>query len=170
MSLRYAVVDVETTGFSPSDDRVVEVACVLLDAGFRQIGEFASLVDPQRPIPRRATEVHGIRARHVVGAPTLAQLEPRLRALTAGAVVVAHNAAFDRRFLTCLADREWLCTLRLARRAFPGAPNFRNQTLRTYLGIDDPRLRDLSAHRAYADVLVTAGVLRACLGALDRAS
>jgi DNA polymerase III epsilon subunit-like protein len=63
-----------------------------------------------------------------------------------------------------------LCTLRLARRAFPNAPAYGNQFLRSYLGIDDPRLRGQAAHRAYADVLVTAGVLRACLLKLPEAA
>jgi DNA polymerase III epsilon subunit-like protein len=170
MTTRYAIVDVETTGFSPREDRVVEVACVVIDARLREIGTFASLVDPGRPIPPYATAVHGIRDRDVVGAPALEALAPRLRALTAGATVVAHNVAFDRRFLTCLEDREWLCTLRLARRVFPRAPAYANQALRDYLGIDDPRLRGRAAHRAFADALVTAGVLRACLAQLQVAS
>ena len=170
MDIRYAIVDVETTGFSPREDRVVEVACVVLDGALREVASFSSLVDPGRPIPAYATAVHGIRDRDVAGAPSLAALRPRLRELTAGATVVAHNAVFDRRFLTCLEDREWLCTLHLARRAFPHAPAYKNQALRTYLGIDDPRLRGRTAHRAYADVIVTAGVLRACLTRLRLAS
>jgi DNA polymerase-3 subunit epsilon len=167
---RYAIVDVETTGFSPRDDRVVEVACVVVDGLFREVASFASLVDPGRPIPHYATRVHGICDRDVAGAPPLDALVPQLRDLTAGATVVAHNASFDRRFLDFLEDREWLCTLRLARRAFPNAPAYGNQFLRSYLGIDDPRLRGQAAHRAYADVLVTAGVLRACLLKLPEAA
>jgi DNA polymerase-3 subunit epsilon len=170
MDVRYAVVDVETTGFSPREDRVVEVACVLLDARLRIAGGFSSLVDPGRPIPHYATGVHGISDADVCGAPALAALVPRLRAATAGATVVAHNASFDRRFLDCLADREWLCTLKLARAAFPEAPAYGNQFLRRYLNIHDPRLRGRAAHRAYADALVTAGVLRACLARLPVAS
>jgi DNA polymerase III epsilon subunit-like protein len=170
METRYAIVDVETTGFSPRDDRVVEVACLLVDARFRELASFATLVDPGRPIPPHATAVHGIRDCDVTGAPTLDSLASWLRALTAGATVVAHNATFDRRFLTCLEDREWLCTLRLARRAFPDAPAYGNQVLRRYLGVDDPRLAGRAAHRAFADVLVTAGVLRACSSRLQLAS
>jgi len=60
MDVRYAVVDVETTGFSPREDRVVEVACVLLDTRLQIAGGFSSLVDPGRPIPQYATGVHGI--------------------------------------------------------------------------------------------------------------
>jgi DNA polymerase-3 subunit epsilon len=170
MGTRYAIVDVETTGFSPRDDRVVEVACVVVDGNFRDLESFTSLVDPGRPIPWYATDVHGIRDRDVAGAPTLDELSGRLRRLTAGATVVAHNASFDRRFLPCLEDREWLCTLKLARRTFTEAPAFGNQVLRRYLGIDDPRLHGRAAHRAFADALVTAGVLRACLTRLRRAS
>jgi len=116
MEGRYAIVDVETTGFSPREDRVVEVACVVLDGALREVAAFSSLVDPGRAIPHYATAVHGIRDRDVAGAPALASLRGRLRALTAGTTVVAHNASFDRRFLDCLDDREWLCTLKLPRR------------------------------------------------------
>ena len=160
---RYAVVDVETTGFSPRDDRVVEVACVVVDANCRTLAEFVSLVDPGRAIPAFATGIHGIGDTDVAGAPRLDELAATLRALTAGAAVVAHNASFDRRFLPFLDDRRWLCTLWLARRYVPEAPRFSNQALRAHLGIRDPRLNEREPHRAYADAIVTVGILRACL-------
>jgi len=163
---RYAVVDVETTGFSPSADRVVEVACVVIQNG-RVVERWSSLVDPCRPIPWRATDVHGITDADVAGAPTYAQIEGELFALCDGATVVAHNAAFDLSFLTALRARPVLCTLALARRAFPHAPDHKNQTLRAYLGIDaDPAVRSLGAHRALADAEVTAAILVRCLDAL----
>ena len=161
MAREFAVIDVETTGFSFRNDRVVEVACLRLDAHFRPVAQFESLVDPERAIPAHATRIHGIVDRDVAGAPTLQQLTPWLRALTSGTTLVAHNAPFDRGFLAFLGERDWLCTVRLARRAFPGAPSYRNQDLRAYLRLDDePRFAGLGAHRAFADVTVTAEVLR----------
>lgn len=165
---RYAVVDVETTGFSPLHDRVVEVACVLISEG-RVERRWSTLVNPGRPIPWRATGVHGIDDDDVAAAPSLAEVEPSLLALCYGATVVAHNAAFDLSFLTMLHAHQSLCTLALARRAFPHAPNHKNQTLRRYLGIDrDPLLRGLEAHRALADAQVTAAILLRCLAQLSR--
>jgi len=163
---RYAVVDVETTGFSPASDRVVEVACVIVQDGHVE-HRWSSLVDPGRPIPWRASEVHGITDEDVAQAPSFAEVERELVALCADATVVAHNASFDLGFLTALQPRPHLCTLALARRAFPHAPNYKNQTLRRYLEVDrDPMLRGLEAHRALADALVTAAILLRCLARL----
>ena len=165
---RYAVVDIETTGFSPTADRVVEVACVVIQDG-RVERRWSSLVDPERPIPWRATQVHGITDDDVAQAPSFAEVERELVALCTGATVVAHNATFDLSFLTALQAQPRLCTLALARRAFPHAPNHKNQTLRRYLEIDrDPMLCGLEAHRALADALVTAAILLRCLSRLAR--
>jgi DNA polymerase-3 subunit epsilon len=168
---RYAVVDVETTGFSPTGDGVVEVACVLLQNG-RVERRWSSLVNPGCPIPIRATDVHGITDDDVAQSPALADLEGELMVLCAGATIVAHNASFDLGFLTMLRSQPVICTLALARRAFPHAPNHKNQTLRAYLDIDrDPMLRGLQAHRALADAQVTAAILLRCLAQLgDRAA
>ena len=167
---RYAVVDVETTGFSPTTDRVVEVACVVVQSG-RIETRWSTLVNPKRAIPMRATAVHGITNVDVADAPTLRSLKRQLLALCEGATVVAHNAQFDLSFLTALQGHPRLCTLALARRVFPHAPNHKNQTLRSYLGIDrDPLLRNLEAHRALADAQVTAAILQRCLAKLGQRS
>jgi DNA polymerase III epsilon subunit family exonuclease len=167
---RFAVVDIETTGFSPTSDRVVEVACVIVQDG-RVERRWSSLVDPERPIPWRATDIHGITDDDVAQAPAFADVERELIALCAGAIVVAHNASFDLSFLTALQGQPHLCTLALARRAFPHAPNHKNQTLRRYLEIDrDPMLRGLEAHRALADAQVTAAILLRCLARLALAA
>lgn len=163
MALHYAVVDVETTGIDARRDRVVEVACVVVDRAGRLLREFASLVDPGIPIHPAAQAVHGIRDDDVRYAPRLDELEALLLHFTADAVVVAHNAAFDRAFLPCLAARPWLCTMRFAKHMFPEAPRYANQALREFLRIDDPRLAGRQAHRALADALVTSHILAACL-------
>lgn len=164
--MRYAVVDVETTGFSPSADRVVEMACVLVE-GRSIVGTWSTLVDPECPIPPYATRVHGITDEDVAGAPSFALAQRRLRQLCRGSTVVAHNAAFDLSFLPKLRALPSLCTVRLARRAFPNAPNYKNQTLRTYLRLDrDPALAQFVAHRALADAMVTANILLHCLDVL----
>ncbi len=159
---RFAIVDVETTGVNPARDRVVEVACLVIDAG-RTAAEYVALVDPKIPISRAAAAVHGLCDADVAGGPELGDLIPQLKLLTEGATIVAHNASFDRAFLPFLAQQKWLCTRRLAMHVFPDAPRFSNQGLREYLRIADPRLEGLRPHRALADVLVTCNVLSACL-------
>ena len=100
----FAVVDVETTGFSPQRDRVVEVAVVLVDGSGAVETEFATLLDPARdPGP---THVHGITEAMVTGAPTYADVHPYLAHLFSGRVVVGHNIVrFDLPFLAAEAAR-----------------------------------------------------------------
>src|SRR5437868_8863998 len=77
---RYAVIDIETTGFNPRTDEVVEVAVVQVDAD-AIVGHWASLVKPSISIPYRATEVHGICDRDVACAPSLQQVIPKIQQL-----------------------------------------------------------------------------------------
>ena len=94
----FAVVDVETTGFDPEEDRIVEVAVVVLDPAGREVTSFRSLVDPGRdPGP---THIHGITASMVAGAPTFSAIWSALTALLSGRAVVGHNVdRFDLAFL-----------------------------------------------------------------------
>src|SRR5580658_9570325 len=111
---RYAVVDVETTGFSPAADRVVEVACVLVD-GSRVVDRWATLVNPGMPIPARATAIHGITDEMVAGAPSLLSALAELRRRCWGRLLAAHHAQFDLSFLRSPGIGTALCTMRLAR-------------------------------------------------------
>ncbi|MEU5690631.1 exonuclease domain-containing protein [Actinosynnema sp. NPDC020468] len=122
----YAVVDVETTGFAAGgSDRVVEVAVVQLDRDGNQTGEWCTLLNPGRDLGPQ--HVHRISARDVWHAPTFAQAAGALSARLAGRVLVAHNLAFDARFLAAEFRRvgvdlevSGLCTMTLARRFLPG--------------------------------------------------
>lgn len=93
----YAVVDVETTGLSPRQHRVVAVAVVLLDDGQRVEHEWAALVHPQGPVG--ATHIHGILDADVAEAPTFDAVVPQLVPLLRGRVLVGHNVSFDSAFL-----------------------------------------------------------------------
>jgi DNA polymerase-3 subunit epsilon len=115
-----AVIDVETTGLSPTTDRIVELGVVLLDDRGEVEAEFETLLNPGRDVG--PTHLHGIRAADVVEAPTFADVAPYLASLLAGRVVVTHNALFDLRFLAREFARAGvqvdlsptLCTMRLA--------------------------------------------------------
>ena len=94
----FAVVDLETTGFSPQQERIVEVAVVVLGADGVEQDTFCTLVDPERdPGP---THVHGITGAMLEGAPTFAEVHPYIADLLSGRVVVGHNVdRFDLAFL-----------------------------------------------------------------------
>jgi DNA polymerase III subunit epsilon len=94
----FAVIDVETTGFSPEDERIVEVGVVILDPEGEEVRSFTTLIDPHRdPGP---TEVHRISVPMLEGAPTFEMVHPYLAEQLSGRVVVGHNVdGFDLPFL-----------------------------------------------------------------------
>src|SRR3954467_8132993 len=162
----YAVIDVETTGFSPAaGDRIVEVAIARVDAHGRIEDEYATLVDPGRDVG--PVFVHGISNTEVLGAPTFADIAGELLDRMDGAVVVAHNATFEERFLAAefarmglaLPLNPALCSLWLARRTLQ-APNHKLTTLARVTG-----LSTAGAHTALGDVRTVAALLPQMLAA-----
>jgi len=101
----FAVIDVETTGFSPEDERIVEVGVVVLDPTGQEIGAFCTLVNPGcDPGP---THIHGISADMLAGAPTFAAIHPYLADRLSGKVVVGHNVdTFDIPFIRAECRRD----------------------------------------------------------------
>jgi DNA polymerase-3 subunit epsilon len=99
VGLSFAVVDVETTGGSPwYGDRVTEVAAVVVRGG-RVVDQFESLVNPERAIPPFISRLTQITEAMVRDQPTFREISPRVVEFLRGQVFVAHNAAFDWRFM-----------------------------------------------------------------------
>ena len=162
----FCVVDLETTGGSPSDARITEVAAVKVRGGER-LGAFETLVNPGTPIPRFITHLTGIDDLAVAGAPTIASVLPSFAEFVRGCVFVAHNARFDFTFLNgALTSLDYdpippppVCTARLARRiVWPDVPNVRLGTLAGYF-----RTTARPIHRAMPDAETCAEVLHGLL-------
>ena len=101
---RFAVIDFETTGLSPTQDRVLEVGVVCFEHG--QLTALKNwLVNPGIPVPEEARAIHNISDEQLAGAPPFSPIVEELRALVEGHLPVAYNAAFDRAFLHAELDR-----------------------------------------------------------------
>lgn len=144
------IIDTETCDLQGG---VVEIASVDV-AGGRIINPMSDLVCPDRPISRQAMEIHRITPQMVAGKPPLEQVISRYQG---SSYYVAHNASFDRRVLPEMGG-EWLCTLRMARKLWPGQ-KYSNQALRHSLKLEVDTPPDLHAHRALYDCYVTAALL-----------
>lgn len=165
----FVVVDLETTGgratasADGSRDAITEIGAVKVRGG-EVLGEFATLVDPQRAIPPQIVHLTGITTAVVRDAPSIASVLPMFLEFARGAVLVAHNAGFDIGFLKSAAEQcgiSWprppvLCTVRLARRVLTReeAPSVRLSTLAKLVGsATRPTHRALDDARATVDVL-----------------
>ena len=158
------VVDTETTGLDPVNDRICELASVIVWDG--EIGTtHTTLVNPEREIPIVASGIHHITDEHVRNAPVLKRAIPEVIPLAA-AYYAAHNAQFDRQFLPMLQDKDWICTYKCAQRLLPNAPSYSNQALRYYLKLHVEEMdgRAGQPHSALYDARTTAKILIHLLG------
>lgn len=164
-TVRFAVVDVETSGLSIRRDRVLQVGVVVVDREGTVLDRWASLVRPRRRVFHRVgpTRLHGIRRRDVRHAPPLAEVMAEVIARLDGAVFVAHNAEFDLAFLhkaalevgVGLPTTDTLCTLQLSRQLDPD----RQHSHRLAALCDRYGVVLVRPHDALADADATAAVL-----------
>ena len=132
---REIVLDTETTGIDPrSGHRVIEIACIEVEDLLPTGGHFHRYIDPERDIDPDAQKVHGISRAFLSGKPKFADATvcDEFLDYVGDAVLVAHNAAFDRGFVNhelerCgrlpLPEARWRCTYELAKKRFPGMYN-----------------------------------------------
>jgi DNA polymerase-3 subunit epsilon len=164
----YVVVDVESTGTRAyHGDRITEVAAVLVQGG-KATMVFDTLVNPERPIPPAITALTNISAEMVRDAPKFGEVCEQLLGVLEGRVFVAHNAAFDWRFISMEVERATgrrlegvsLCTVRLTRRFAPEIRRRNLDAVAAYYGIEIG-----ARHRAGGDAMATAHVLMRLLKA-----
>lgn len=160
--MRFAVVDVETTGGSARyGDRITEIAVVPVDNG--KVGEhYETLINPGRPIPRLITALTGISTAMVQQAPRFEDVAGDVLRYLEGRIFVAHNAAFDWRFVNDEVTRslgrrltgDRLCTVKLTRMLLPSLRRRNLDSISYYFGVENT-----ARHRAGGDALATAHVL-----------
>ena len=159
--LKFAVVDVETSGGAGDQNRITEIGILLLD-GTEPVGEFHTLVDPGVPITPFVQNLTGITDEMVSGQPQFAKVAEHIAGLLDGRIFVAHNVQFDSKVMRtemkrcCIAfDPPRLCTVKLSRKVFPGHVSYSLHNLTESLG-----LPDFNHHRAMADTLACAEILK----------
>ena len=171
----FTVFDVETTGMSPSRDRIIQIGAVRIDRdGY--ISRFSSFVNPGRSIPPELVCIHHITDEMVAGAPNFSRVGRDFLAFADHSTLVAHNARFDLGFLQESLARTglplWkgrtLDTLRLLKTTHPGLPSYKLQSLRAIFRLDSDD--SMQAHRADADVEWTLQLLEISLSAAIRAN
>jgi DNA polymerase-3 subunit epsilon len=160
--LSYTVFDTETTGLQPSEgDEIISIGAVRIVNGRLLKNEaFEQLIDPLRPIARDATAIHGIDNRALAGQPPIGHVLPGFHRFCEDTVLVAHNAAFDMRFLELKEattgvrfGHPVLDTLLLSAVVNPSFENHNLDTIAERLGV-----RVIGRHTSLGDALVTGEV------------
>ena len=165
-AVTFVVLDLETTGASPTLDRITEIGALKLRGG-ELLGRIDTLVNPGVPIPPMITLLTGITEAMVVPAPRIGELLPTILEFLGDAVIVGHNIRFDCSFLDAalvthgyppLVNRR-VDTIGMARRLVrDDVPNLRLHTLAQHFRTDTEPV-----HRAYADAAATAELFHTLL-------
>lgn len=165
----YALIDVETTGLSPRDDRIVEIAVAVVKPGEAPELVLDTLVNPGRPMS--STDVHGITDADVLDAPSFSEIATHVAAAISNRVVAAHNASFDVSMLGAELERSGfmpevpcVCTMLLARVVDPSTPRLTLESACQRAGVPLS-----SAHTAKDDALAAGLLLQRLLPALRAA-
>ena len=167
--LAFVALDLETTGARAGASKITEIGAVRIE-GFREVATFGTLINPLRPIPPMITQITGITQEMVANAPRIEDVMSELMGFLEGAIVVAHNAAFDVGFLNYelqrLSGRRLgegaIDTLPLARALAPGLPNYKLHTVAEALNAPVA-----ACHRALADAQAAGHVFCTLVGRLQ---
>ena len=158
--MKIKIIDTETSCLNGS---ILEVGAVSVDNTFKLVSTHEHLISPPdgTVINPKAMEVHGITYEMLEGKPYFEEVAEEYNDAE---VYIAHNYNFDKRMLTkadkSFSKKKWLCTLKIARMAYPDAPSYKLMELFSYLGLDKGWTYSGTAHRALYDCMVTYEVLK----------
>ncbi|MBR4863379.1 MAG: PolC-type DNA polymerase III, partial [Oscillospiraceae bacterium] len=157
----FVAFDLETTGLSSRDDRIIEIGAVRMRGG-EELDRFQTFVDPERSLDSKIVELTGITDRMLVGAPKIEEVLPKFLEFVGDSVLVAHNADFDTGFIRAACQQQGLSfnltsadTLVLAQNLMPQLGKFKLDIVANALS-----LPEFNHHRA-ADDAVTCGMIMA---------
>ncbi len=156
MENKYAIIDIETTGGRAARDKITEIAIVVHN-GTEVLETFETLLNPETNIPYGITELTGINNDMVRTAPRFYEVAKKIVEMTEDAIFVAHNVRFDYSFiqeefrrLGFTFTRRQLCTVRMARKVFPGYQSYSLGNLIVAMGLTAG-----DRHRAMGDTIAT---------------
>ena len=160
----YVVFDLETTGFSPKNDKIIEIGAVKVQNG-KIIDSFSEFVNPRRPIPYKITELTGISDDMVKYADSIDFVLPKFMEFIGDAAVVAHNASFDCSFieknckdLDLPFNSTILDTVQICRFLYPELKSVKLNIVAKHLGV-----KLTSHHRAVDDAKATGDIFVECI-------
>ncbi len=164
----FVVFDLETTGFSPTRNRIIEIGAVKVEQG-NIADRFSTFVNPGIAIPPRITELTGITDEMVSGAPDIETVLPEFLRFCEGSVLVAHNAGFDYSFI-CKKGAEQgmdidftvVDTVGIARVLFPHMAKYTLDSVAKTM-----KISLLNHHRAVEDAEATAGIFEKMIQLLE---
>ena len=157
--LTYTVFDMETTGLNPSEgDEIISIGAIrIVNCRLLREESYEQLVDPMRSIPMTSVQIHGIHPEMLIGKPTIDKVLPEFRQFVEDTILVAHNAAFDMRFLQmkeAQTDVQFinpvLDTLLLSAVVHPAHENHDLEAIAQRLGV-----RIVGRHTATGDAVAT---------------
>ena len=153
----YTVLDLETTGLSPTEDEIIEIALLRIRNGL-VTDKFETLVKPYIEIDDYITNLTGISNDMVRNAPSIVEVLPKVLSFIGNDIIVGHRSCFDVNFMydKCLKHKsivfgnDYIDTYRIAKKLYPDMGRCRLEDLREYLNVDET-----NSHRAMQDCICT---------------
>lgn len=165
----FVVFDLETTGFSPTRNRIIEIGAVKVEQG-KVTERFSTFVNPETPIPLRITEITGIEDSMVAEAPTIDKVLPEFLDFCKGCILVAHNADFDYSFICKKGEEQGIATeftvvdtVGIARVLFPHLARYTLDNVAKVL-----KIALINHHRAVEDAEATAEIFEKMIQLLEK--
>ena len=164
----FVAFDLETTGLSARNDRIIEIGAVIMRDG-REVDRFQTFVDPQRKLEKKIVDLTGITDEMLRGAPRIEEVLPKFLEFAGDRILVAHNADFDTAFIRAACDRLGLAypftsadTLVLAQNMLPQLNKHKLDVVADALS-----LPEFNHHRAADDAVICGMIMTRLLHKLE---